>query len=125
MEVRNRTWLAPPLLDVLRRHRVALVLVDLKYMPHPADLDAALDLRTADFIYVRLIGDRQAVDRLTDRFDRIVIDQGERLARWAELLRPLMAQVERTLVFANNHFAGHGPATARDLAARVGQAGAA
>ncbi|HEY3359683.1 MAG TPA: DUF72 domain-containing protein [Polyangia bacterium] len=115
VEVRNRDWVAAPLLEVLRRHRVALVLVDLVYMPHPAETAAHLDLVTTDFVYARLIGDRKAVDALTDRFDRVVIDQAARLARWAELLRALRDRVPRTLVYANNHYAGHGPATIREL----------
>jgi uncharacterized protein YecE (DUF72 family) len=115
VEVRNKGWIAAPLLEVLRRRRAALVLVDLVYMPHPADLAAALDVATTDFAYARLIGDRKAVEALTDRFDRIVLDQGPRLARWAELLRALRERVTRVLVYANNHYAGHGPATVREL----------
>jgi len=119
VEIRNRTWLAPPLLDVLRRHRVALVLVDLVYMPHPAEVAAHLDVVTTDFAYARLIGDRRAVEALTDRFDRVVIDQTARLAQWADLLKVLRERVTRTLVYCNNHYAGHGPATARELMQRL------
>ena len=119
VEIRNRNWLKPPLMDVLRRHRSALVLVDLKYMPHPDNLVDELDLVTTDFIYVRLIGDRKAVEERTKTFDRIVIDQAPRLTRWANLLRDLIPRAERTLVFANNHFAGHGPATIGELATLV------
>ena len=78
-----------------------------------------LDLVTTDFIYVRLIGDRKAVEERTKTFDRIVIDQAPRLTRWANLLRDLIPRAERTLVFANNHFAGHGPATIGELATLV------
>ncbi len=119
VEIRNKSWLGEPLLEVLRRHRTALVLLDLSYMPHPADLRSDLDLVTTDFVYVRLIGDRKAVEERTKTFDRIVLDQGPRLSRWAELLRDMIARVERTLVYANNHYAGHGPATIRELAAQV------
>ena len=117
VEVRNRAWVGPPLLDLLRRHGVALVLVDLVYMPHPADLAAKLDLVTADFTYARLIGDRKAVEEKTETFDRLVLDKTASLERWAELLRELGERVPKTYVFANNHYAGHGPATIRDLAA--------
>jgi uncharacterized protein YecE (DUF72 family) len=115
VELRNKSWVAAPLLDVLRRHRVALVLVDLVYMPHPADLAEQLDLVTTDFAYARLIGDRKAIDALTDRFDKIVIDQSARLTRWAELLTTLRERLPRTLVYVNNHYAGHAPATVREL----------
>ncbi|MEZ5962896.1 MAG: DUF72 domain-containing protein [Planctomycetota bacterium] len=77
---------------------------------------------TADFTYARLIGDRKAMDALTERFDRVVVDQSRRLARWAELLRRLSARVSDTYVFANNHYAGFAPATIRDLVARISDA---
>ena len=94
--------------------------LDLAYMPHPADLARDLDLVTADFAYARLIGDRKAVEERTKTFDRIVIDQGPRLARWAELLLELIPRVRETFAYANNHYAGFGPETIRDLARRVG-----
>ncbi|MCC6670520.1 MAG: DUF72 domain-containing protein [Planctomycetes bacterium] len=120
VEVRNKAWIGAPLLDLLRRHRCALVLVDLVYMPHPCDLAERLDLLTTDFGYVRLIGDRKAVEEKTDRFDRIVVDQSARLDLWAGLLRRYLARVPVIYAYANNHYAGHGPATIRDLVARLG-----
>ncbi|HEV8112310.1 MAG TPA: DUF72 domain-containing protein [Planctomycetota bacterium] len=120
VEVRNKSWITPELTDVLRRHRVALVLVDLAYMPHPADLAASMDLVTADFLYVRLIGDRKAVEEKTKTFDRVVLDQGARLDRWAELIKTLSVRVPETSVYANNHYAGFAPATVRDLMRRLG-----
>lgn len=119
VEVRNKYWLARPLCDLLRRHAAALVLVDLAYMPHPADVARRLDVVTTDFTYARLIGDRKAMDALTDRFDHVVVDQSRRLARWAELLRRLAPRVRDTYVFANNHYAGFAPATIRSLIAAV------
>ena len=119
VEIRNRAWLAAPLLDLLRRHRTALVLADLANMPHPADLAADLDLITTDFAYVRLIGDRRAVEARTATFDRIVIDQSARLARWAGYLRALPSRAQQVFVFSNNHFAGHAPASIADLARRI------
>jgi len=108
------------LLALLKSRGVALVLVDLHYMPHPADLAANHDLVTADFAYVRLIGDRQAIEARTGTFDRIVLDQGPRLERWAELLTGLQTRVRETYAYANNHYAGYGPETIRDLARRLG-----
>lgn len=120
VEVRNKFWLGQPLLAVLRKHQAALVLVDLAYMPHPADVMRRLEVVTTDFTYARLIGDRKAIDDLTESFDKIVVDQSPRLERWASLLQDLMPRVRDVYVFANNHYAGHGPATIRDLVARVG-----
>ncbi len=119
VEVRNRPWIGKPLLDLLRRHRTALVLVDLNYMPHPADLAERLDLVTTDFAYARLIGDRKKVEEATETFDRIVLDQGERLERWAGLITDILDRTDMVLTYANNHYAGHAPATIDDLAGRV------
>ncbi len=122
VEVRNRRWLAEPLVEVLRAHRAALVLVDLPYMPDPEGLAGRAQLFTTDFIYLRLIGDRKRVDGLTSRFDRLVVDLDGRLQAWAELLGELPVGVRETYAFANNHFAGHGPATISRLADLVGGA---
>jgi uncharacterized protein YecE (DUF72 family) len=119
VEVRNKAWIDDALLGVLRRRRAALALVDLAYMPHPADLALQRDLVTTDFVYARLIGDRKAIDALTKRFDRTVVDHGARLARWAELLRNAEPTATEVYVYANNHYAGYAPATVRELARRV------
>jgi len=119
VEVRNKSWIDEPLLAVLRPRNVALVLVDLAYMPHPAFLAERHDLVTSDFVYARLIGDRKAVEAKTETFDRIVLDQGDRLERWAELLERLGSRVRETFAYANNHYAGFGPATIRELVRRL------
>ena len=121
VEVRNAAWVAPPLLALLRRHRAALALVDLAYLPHPADLWARQDLVTSDFVYGRLIGDRKKIDSLTGELNRTVLDQGERLERWAALLREALERVPEAYVYANNHYAGYGPDTVRALMGRMAQ----
>jgi uncharacterized protein YecE (DUF72 family) len=120
VEIRNKAWLGEDLLRILRAHRTALVLVDMVYMPHPADLLGEIDPVTTDFVYARLIGDRKAVEAETATFDRVVVDQSARLDRWAQALRQLLEHVPEAYVYANNHSAGHAPATIRDLVARVG-----
>ena len=114
VEIRNKFWLKPWLLDLLRERNIALVLLDLAYMPHP-DALTDLNLITTDFTFVRLIGDRKAVDKRTDTFDKIVLDQSGRISRWAKLLQTFMSEVPVAYVYANNHYAGHGPATIRQL----------
>jgi uncharacterized protein YecE (DUF72 family) len=119
VEVRNRSWIAEPLLDLLRRRACALAWVDLAYLPHPADLAAERDILTTDFIYGRLIGDRQAVEARTATFDRIVLDQSARLRRWAGLLAAVLPRATLALVFANNHYAGYAPGTLAELEAAL------
>lgn len=119
VELRNRNWVDDELLDVLRGHGVAFVLLDLAYMPHPDRWFDELNLVTADFTYTRLIGDRKAVEAKTKTFDSLVLDKGRELARWADLLRTVDSSVPESYVYANNHYAGHGPATIRELRALV------
>lgn len=119
VEIRNGRWINHKLLDLLREHRIALVLLDLVYMPDPWELSQNLDLITTDFVYARLVGDRKRLDTLTDRFDRVVIDQSERIHRWAQLIADLAPKVPKIYTYANNHFAGHGPTTVRELMAAV------
>lgn len=123
VEVRNKAWLAEPLLSLLRQHRACLVLSELPYLPHPADLASRLDLVTTDWLYARLIGDREATEAACERFDRVVLDKEASLDRWGTTLVNLASNpaqpVREVYGFANNHYQGHGPATIRALATRV------
>lgn len=119
VELRNKTWIDDELLTLLRGSNCALVLVDLVYMPHPAELAERFDLVTADFSYARLIGDRKKIDALTDTLDHVVLDQSERLDAWAGLARELLQRVGDVYVYANNHYAGFAPDTIRDLVAWI------
>lgn len=123
VEVRNQEWLREDLLAVLRAAGAGLVLADLPRMEHPDSAPPGFDPLTSDFLYVRLVGDRKVTDALTSSFDRVVVDRGERIERWAEWLAPLSARATETFAFANNHFAGHGPATVRSLAAALARRG--
>jgi uncharacterized protein YecE (DUF72 family) len=117
VEVRNRAWLGRPLEDVLRRHRAATVLVDQAWMPHGDEVGALLDPITADFAYVRLLGDRNEIEAITTTWDREVIDREDRIRRWARFLAGLSARGHRSYVYVNNHYAGHAPTTTRRLKA--------
>jgi uncharacterized protein YecE (DUF72 family) len=116
VEVRNRQWIGPELLQLCQRQRVAFVWSELANMAHPADLARRLPIQTTDFVYARLIGDRKAVDRATKTFDRVVLDKDADLRRWAALLAPAAPEgAPESYVYANNHYAGHGPGTIRRL----------
>jgi uncharacterized protein YecE (DUF72 family) len=119
VEIRNKAWIDDELLGLLRARGVGFVLTEIDYMPHPAVLAADFDLVTTDFVYARLIGDRKATEARTKTFDGIVLDKSHDLDRWAALVRDVLARVPEVYAFANNHYAGHGPSTIRDLVARV------
>jgi uncharacterized protein YecE (DUF72 family) len=115
VEVRNRAWLTPDLRAVVARHGALLVLADQAWMPHGDEVERKLDLVTGSVAYVRLLGDRQAIERVTTTWEKEVLDQGERIDRWAALLVRLMDRNVKSLVYVNNHYAGHAPTTVRRL----------
>lgn len=119
VEIRNKWWLREELLSVLRRHNVALVLSELPYMPHPAELSKRMDIFTADFNFVRLIGDRKKTEAACEKFDRVALDKSANLLHWANFLRPAVMGATETFAYANNHYAGFGPGTIRELAQLV------
>ena len=115
IEIRNPNWLDAEFAALCRRWQAALVLVDRVGMPHGADVAAEFDPLTAPFAYVRLLGDRARIERITTRWEREVIDHRPSLERWAELLQRLASREVPTFVYANNHYAGHAPTTIRRL----------
>ncbi len=120
VEVRNKDFLRPRFLEALAERKIALVLLDHPWMPPPrawGNLDGAL---TTDQVPIRLIGDRYGIEKITKTWDKIVTDKDERLSRWAEVVKTLIANGRTVTAFANNHYAGHGPATAVKLAEMVG-----
>jgi hypothetical protein len=72
--------MTPALGDSLRRHRAVWVLPDQVWMPGPLSVVERLGVATGPFAYLRLRGDREAVDALTPTLDHIGIDQGEQAA---------------------------------------------
>lgn len=117
VEVRNKAWVGKPLRDLLVARNAALVLVDQAWMPHGDEVEARMDPVTTGVCYVRLLGDRQEIEKVTKTWDREVIDRGDRLARWAGFLVRMARRGVRTLVYVNNHYAGHAPTTTRRLKA--------
>ncbi len=120
VETRNPRWVGPELADLLRRHDTALTLTEQKWMPTPAKFAELIDPITGPFSFVRLIGDREAIEKITQTWDKIVIDRSAPLAETARVIQKIARRVP-VIVFANNHYAGHGPETVRQLRALLGQ----
>ena len=71
---------------------------------------------TTDFAYLRWIGDRSI-----EVFDRTQVERGEEIRRWAEWIESVRDRLLEVYGYFNNHFAGHGPASARALLAALGE----
>jgi uncharacterized protein YecE (DUF72 family) len=115
IEIRNKTWLDARFADVLREHNVALALTDTSFVPRPWEMKQKFDLITADFAYVRWLGDRKGIEKQTTTWDKTVVDRTSDLKNWVDLLRELVMnkKLRKLFAFANNHYAGHGPGTVK------------
>jgi uncharacterized protein YecE (DUF72 family) len=111
IEIRNKSWLDIRFVDLLREHGVALALIDQGWMPRPWEMKSNLDLITADFAYVRWLGDRKGIEEKTKTWDKVIVDRRDDLLEWVELLKKVHKRRIQILAFANNHYAGHGPGT--------------
>lgn len=121
VEVRNAKWVRQELVELLRSHRVALALTSYYTMPDLAALRARLDPVSADFLYLRFLGDRKQMDehvaelmesgRKQRHWDQLVWDRHEETGRWAAEVKSLLTQHPGMEVYAffNNHYAGYAP----------------
>jgi uncharacterized protein YecE (DUF72 family) len=116
IEFRQRGWMNDEVLALLTDHNVAVALTDARWIPRKTML-ALAEQPTADFAYVRWMGpNRDIVD-----YSHIQFDRSRELESWSEALRTMDERVEDVWGFANNHFAGHSPSTARDIQQLLGQ----
>ena len=125
VEIRNKHWLTPRLTDLLRENNVALVLQDQSWMPRPEELFEKFDPITADFAYIRWLGDRKGIERLTKVWNRTVIDRTAELRSWVDVCKKTQKRGVTQYIYANNHYGGFAPATVelfRDLCAAQGVA---
>jgi len=109
IEMRNRDWLDAEFVGLLRDHKIALVLQDRTWMNHPAEL--GFDPITADFTYIRWLGDRKGIEAMTQTWDRVVVDRTEELSSWVDYCYQIKRRGVTIYAYANNHYQGHGPTT--------------
>jgi uncharacterized protein YecE (DUF72 family) len=113
IEIRNDDLLDDTLTDMLREHHVALALTDTSFLPRPWEMTAKCHLVTADFVYVRWLGNRKEIEKQTTTWDKTVVDRTEDLVNWVELFRQFVKRDLKVYAYANNHYAGNGPNTVR------------
>jgi uncharacterized protein YecE (DUF72 family) len=111
VEIRNKHWLVPQFIEALRERGVALALIDQAWMPRPLQYFEKFDPITADFTYVRWLGDRKEIERQTKVWDKIIVDRHAELSAWTNILEKVHQRKIPIYAYANNHYAGYGPAT--------------
>jgi uncharacterized protein YecE (DUF72 family) len=109
VEIRNRNWLDAEFAALLREYNVALALTDQSWMPRPSEIFSKFDPITADFTYIRLLGDRKGIEKVTKVWDKIVVDRSRELEEWRRYCRQIVRRGVKLYVYLNNHYAGFGP----------------
>jgi uncharacterized protein YecE (DUF72 family) len=117
VEIRNKNWLNRDFVELLREHAIGLALLAQAWMPRIDTLVEALDLVTADFCYVRFMGDRKALEKKTTTFDRVIEDKTDEMTTWANELKRIVGRGTPTYVYFSNYYAGYGPGSAAEFAA--------
>ena len=110
VEIRNKNWLDASFADLLRVYGVALAVIDQAWMPTIDEVTSNLNPITADFCYVRWLGDRKGIELQTKVWDKTIIDRRPALIKWVKFLHSILHKTD-IYAYANNHYAGNGPAT--------------
>jgi uncharacterized protein YecE (DUF72 family) len=110
VELRSRSWQMPETAHLLRRRGVSWAWTDWRDLPAHRE-------RTADFVYVRWLGNRSDIER----YDRVQIDRTAEFDDWERELGAIRGSVTDIYGYFNNHWAGHSPASVRELLRRLGE----
>lgn len=105
LELDNKCWLCDDLFRWLKKHSVALCQVDHPWSPR-------MNIKTADFVYLRLVGDRK---KCPGNFSQVCIDRDHEIEHWSQLIQEAIAAELEIFAFVGNHYSGHAPTTARKL----------
>ena len=79
-------------------------------MPRPAQWFEKFDPITADFTYVRWLGDRKGIEERTKVWNEVIVDRSHEMSEWAEIIGKVRKRKIQIYACANNHYAGYGPA---------------
>ena len=112
IELRHRSWWSDETADLLRAHGVCWAAADYIYLPKEFR-------RTADFLYLRLLGRHGQFDLKTHEY----VDKTDELRAWRDKVAIHQTgdePVDAVYAFFNDDYAGHAPATANRLRALLG-----
>ena len=111
LEIRNKQWLTAEFFNLLREHKVAYALIDQAWMPRASEIFEKFDPITADFTYIRLLGDRKGIEQQTKIWDKVIVDRSRELMSWVNICQRTVRRGIPTYVYVNNHYAGFAPGT--------------
>jgi len=109
VEFRNESWFNPEVEKLLTDKGICQVWSINQYLTTPTTL-------TADFVYVRFVG-----DRTIERFGKIQKDQTDAMKAWGGSLQEVPESRDKFVLF-NNHYAGFGPGSVNEFRRLMGLA---
>jgi uncharacterized protein YecE (DUF72 family) len=108
IEFRHKSWFTPEVYRLLKKSNVAMIWSLNQYVETPPEV-------TADFAYLRLVGDREITE-----FSGVQRDRSEEMKRWSTIIQDKSDDFERGFIFFNNHFAGFSPDSANEFRRLLG-----
>ena len=108
IEFRHKSWFTPEVYAMLRAGNIAMVWSFNQYLETPPEA-------TADFMYLRMVGDRELTE-----FTGIQKDRSAELEKWASTVKEKASKFEEGYVFFNNHFAGFSPESSNEFRRLLG-----
>ena len=108
IEFRHKSWFTPEVYALLRGNNIAMAWSLDQYLETPPEV-------TADFIYLRMVGDRELTE-----FKGIQNDRSEDMKRWTSVVQETSGKLESGYVFFNSHFAGFGPESGNEFRRLLG-----
>jgi uncharacterized protein YecE (DUF72 family) len=109
VEIRNKTWMNPAFFDILHEHRIAVCLIDHPWMSTADQLFKHRQIVTAPWAYVRWLGDRYTIEKITQVWNESVVDREKDIARWVPHIQKLLDQEIDVFGYVNNHYGGYAP----------------
>ena len=113
IEIRNKEWLTAEFFDLLHAHQIAYALTEQSWMPGPNEIFEKFDPITTDFTYIRWLGDRKGIERVTKVWNRIVVNRSVEMRSWVDVCKKIQRRGVTIFGYFNNHYAGFGPESVR------------
>jgi uncharacterized protein YecE (DUF72 family) len=83
----------------------------LRYNCIPMSEDATIRLGTSAFTAAGWLGDRKGIEEQTKVWNKAIVDRSAELSDWVKILKSVHKRKIQIFAYANNHYAGYGPAT--------------
>ncbi len=124
IEFRHPGWHRPQVIRLLEKYRVCWVWADLSALNERNLAPFELWPRTADFLYMRLMGDYSTKydsdGQRVHRYGKLLWKREAALESWALKIDRHLQESRSVWTFVNNHYEGFAPETCQRLAQRLG-----